>query len=211
MGKLFAVDGKLVAVLGRIADLVVLNLLWLLCSLPVVTIGASTTALYAVLLKMVKNEDSYLFSSFWKAFKENFRQSVGIWMGILLTWVVLYFDFYYSSHAVESYARLLVIPLGFVTILTMVLYSYIFPVLAYFENSIKNAVKNAMMMGIAYLPYTIVILFMNMCPILLLFSGNLVAATFFDLVIGFALAAYINAWIFRKLFGKIHVRQSENI
>lgn len=211
MGKLFAVDGKLVAVLGRIADLVVLNLLWLLCSLPVVTIGASTTALYAVLLKMVKNEDSYLFNSFWKAFKENFRQSVGIWMGILLTWVVLYFDFYYSSHAVESYARLLVIPLGFVTILTMVLYSYIFPVLAYFENSIKNAVKNAMMMGIAYLPYTIVILFMNMCPILLLFSGNLVAATFFDLVIGFALAAYINAWIFRKLFGKIHVRQSENI
>lgn len=205
MGRIFAVDGKLFGLLSRIADLVILNLLWLLCSLPIVTIGASTTALYAVLLKMVRNEESYLFAGFLRAFKENIRQASFIWTGILLTWAVLYFDFYFCAHGAGKGVRLLAVPLGLAAFLSLALCCYVFPILAYFENSTKKAVKNALLMGIAYLPYTVVILILNLCPLYLLFSENLVAASFFDIIIGFSLAAFLNAYIFRRLFDRVRI------
>lgn len=203
MGRLFAVDGKLVTMLSKIADLVILNLLFLLCSLPVVTIGASSTALYGVTLKMARNEDSYPCSSFFRAFKENFKQATGIWAGILAAAGILYFDFYFSGHMAGAGAKLLAIPLGLAAFLTCLLYSYVFPILSYFENSTKKAVKNALLMGIAYLPYSAVILLVNFCPFLLLFGGKIVIAAFWDVVIGFALASYANAHLFRKLFDKV--------
>ena len=68
MNRLFSLDGKLFHILSRIADLILLNVLWLLSSLPIITIGASTTALYYVMLKIVKNEDSYIIRSFFHSF-----------------------------------------------------------------------------------------------------------------------------------------------
>ena len=75
MNRLFSLDGKLFHILSRIADLILLNVLWLLSSLPIITIGASTTALYYVMLKIVKNEDSYIIRSFFHSFFQNIRQS----------------------------------------------------------------------------------------------------------------------------------------
>lgn len=205
MERIFVVDGKLNTLLGRIADLVILNLLWLLCSLPVVTLGASTTAMYSVLLRVVRNEESYVLCSFFKAFRENIKQATIIWLGIVLTAAVLYFDFYFCGHTEGTHVKLLAIPLGLAVFLTDVLYGYIFPILAFFKNGTKKAVKNALLMGIAYLPYTAVILLVNLCPLYLLAAGNLAAALFWDIVIGFSLAAYINSFIIRRLFDKVCV------
>lgn len=207
MGQIFNVDGKIYAVFSRAADLVILNILWLVCSIPIITIGASTTAMYSVLLKMVRNEENYLVSSFFGAFKENLKQALGIWMAILLAAIVLYFDFYYSAHAAWEGARLLLIPLGIAAFLLAALQAYVFPVLAYFINDSKKAVKNSLLMGIAYLPYTIVLLFVNLCPVLVLFMGNPAAAAFGDAVIGFALAAFVNAHILRRLFDRVQVKK----
>ena len=66
MGGLFSADGKLAQVLGKAADLVILNVLWIVCSIPVVTAGAAATAFYTVALKMIKNEESYVFRSFFR-------------------------------------------------------------------------------------------------------------------------------------------------
>ena len=63
-------DNVIVRALNKICDMVCLNVLWLICCIPVFTIGASTTALYTVMLKMVKNEEGYIFRGFFKAFKE---------------------------------------------------------------------------------------------------------------------------------------------
>ena len=75
MGRLFDTDNIVWRFLGRVADLVILNFLFLLCSIPIVTIGASWTALYSVTLKAVKNEESYIAKGFLEGFKENFKQS----------------------------------------------------------------------------------------------------------------------------------------
>ena len=68
MGRIFDMDSPVMRFLGRLADLMILNLVTLLCCLPVVTIGASLTAMHYVLLKMVRNEESYIVRSFFKSY-----------------------------------------------------------------------------------------------------------------------------------------------
>lgn len=200
MGHLFEIDGKLFHAMSKTADLVTLNLLWLICCLPVVTIGASTSALYCVTLKMAVNEDTYVCSSFFHSLKENMKQSLIIWGAFLVMGVVLYFDFYAVSHGGEGMFKLLVIPLILVTFLLVMTACYVFPILAFFKNSVKGAVKNSLYMALAHLPYTVLILIIYACPYLLLFTENLVFGMFVDLVVGFSLSAWMNSYLFRKLF-----------
>lgn len=84
MGNLFNINSVLYRILAKIGNLVILNLLFLICSLPVVTIGASSTALYTVTLKMAKDRENYIVKDFLYAFKKNFRQSTIIWVLISL-------------------------------------------------------------------------------------------------------------------------------
>lgn len=81
MRNVFNMDSPLMRFLSWLADLVILNLCFLIGSLPLVTAGASLTALYSVCLKMVRNEESGIFTGFWKAWKANLRQSTlhGCW------------------------------------------------------------------------------------------------------------------------------------
>lgn len=79
MSKLFAYDNPIWTFMGKVADVIILSILWFLFSLPIVTIGASTSALYYVTLKLAEDKEGYLFQSFLKGFKENFIQSTIIW------------------------------------------------------------------------------------------------------------------------------------
>ena len=80
--RLDVTDNPVISGMSRIFDMMCLNVLWLVCSLPIFTIGASTTAMYTVMLKVVKNEEGYIVKGFFKAFKENFKKSTIIWNGV---------------------------------------------------------------------------------------------------------------------------------
>ena len=84
MDSFFNPEGSVMRALSRVADLAILNVLWLVCSIPVVTMGASTTAFYSISMKMVRDEESYIIRGFFKAFKENFKQSLIVWLIFLL-------------------------------------------------------------------------------------------------------------------------------
>ena len=70
--------------MGRVADLIILNLIFIVCCIPIVTIGPALTALYYMTLKMARNEETYIIRGFFKSFKENFRQAIVIWLIILV-------------------------------------------------------------------------------------------------------------------------------
>ena len=84
MEGFFDPNGKMMDLLWKPVHIMFLNLLWVLFSLPIVTIGASTTALYSVFIKMRNNKEGKLLRDFWDAFKGNFRQATIIWLMILL-------------------------------------------------------------------------------------------------------------------------------
>ncbi|MGN1184899.1 MAG: DUF624 domain-containing protein, partial [Oliverpabstia sp.] len=75
MNNLFNPDNKFFTFMGKVADLMILNLLCIVCCLPIVTAGASITALYYVTLKIARNEETYIARGFFHSFKENFKQA----------------------------------------------------------------------------------------------------------------------------------------
>lgn len=70
----------IIRILTRIFDLILLNILWLLTSIPVVTLGAATAALYSVLLSAAEKKEGYIVRDYWKAFRRNFKQSTIVWL-----------------------------------------------------------------------------------------------------------------------------------
>ena len=88
---LFNYDNPVWRFIGKLGDLIILNVLWIVCSIPIFTIGASTTAVYYVTLKMVRDEEDSTIKSFFRSFKSNFKQATAIWLILLAAGAVLAF------------------------------------------------------------------------------------------------------------------------
>lgn len=153
MSNLFNPDNAIMQFITKIAHCAYLNFLWFLCCLPFFTIGASTTALFYVTLKMVKNEEGNLTSSFFHSFKENFKQGTMIWLILLVIGVVLGIDGYVLYHMRFSNAFWTIITAFFfiaVAAYTIIL-MYIFPLLSRFQNTTLAMFKNSMILGMRFL------------------------------------------------------------
>ena len=205
MDNLFEYDNKFFEVLGKITDIIILNLLCIISCLPIITIGASVTSTYFVALQMVRDEETYIIREFIKRFKENFIFSTKVWSIILIIGLVLSFDFYISRLILNEYMRItLQFILTIVSIIFVFLLTYVFPIISKFENTIKNTMINSILISIQHLPKTIFMVFINLSPIILtlILSNYWGHILFFYTVMGFASITYINSMFFNKIFEK---------
>lgn len=211
MERFFNMDNKFFAFMGRVGDLMILNILWLVCSLPLVTMGASTAALYYATLKMARNEDSYPARMFLHSLRQNLRQGICLTLIFFALGAILFVDIQVCLSMASQIGQLLTAVFFLLTCLFAITLSYAFPVLAQFENSLKAILKNSLLMSICHLPYTVAVLALDLVPILLFF----LSPYYFFLSIpawllaGFALIAWINAKLFVKVF-KRYIPQEEN-
>ena len=206
MDNLFSLDNKFFEILGKIADIVILNLLCIISCLPIITIGSSITATYSVTMKMIKDEETYIVKDFIKRFKENFKASTIIWSIMLIIGAVLAFDFYISKLILnESISNVLQLVFTMITIIYIFTLSYVFPIQSKFENTIRNTMINSIFISIQNLPCTIIIVVLNLSPLLLisLFSNYWGQIIFFYTVIGFGIITYVNSIFFEKIFNKL--------
>lgn len=95
LSSLFNYDNPVWRFIGKFFDVMILNLLWVVCSIPIVTMGASTTAVYYVTMKLVRDEDGPTIRSFFKSFKENFKQATIIWLILMAVGAIIGFDLYF--------------------------------------------------------------------------------------------------------------------
>ena len=206
-------DNKVLQVLAAIGDLMVLNLLWILCCLPVVTAGASTTALYYSLLKMVRKEETYPAKMFFRAFRQNLKQSIPLTILLLLVCAILYVDLNVARNTAIHFGTLLSILVAALFVVFAMVASYVFPLLAQFENTIKGTLKNALFMSIWHLPCSVVILLLNLLPVLLFFlSPSLfLKSLVLWLFVGGAGIAYINSRLFVKIFDRYIEKQDQSL
>lgn len=204
-------DNPVVRGIGRIADFVMLNLLWIVCSLPIITIGASTTALYTVMLKIVKNEEGYIVRGFFKAFKENFKQSTVIWLVFFVLGVVLLVDFSALRLMSASVAGIMQILLLLMSALLVSAAVYAFGLQARFVNTVKNTLKNAVILLFAKLPYTVLIVIISVGSVIVTFLSEETLVIGFTLwiFVGVALVAWLNCFILRSVFRKLEEPQAE--
>lgn len=205
MGNLFRYDNKFLEVLGKITDIVILNLLCIIACLLIITIGASITATYSVAMQMAKDKEPYVVKEFVKRFKENFKISTIVWTIMSIIGGVLLFDLYISRLVLnESIGKVLQLVFTIISIVYIFTLTYVFPMISKFENTIKNTMINSILISIQNLPYTIMIVIINLSPLLLinLFSSYWGHIIFFYTVIGFGIIAYINSIFFEKIFNK---------
>lgn len=203
MERIFNMDNKFFTFMGRVADLVILNLLCVVCCLPVVTAGASVTAMFYVTLKMARNEESYILRSFFKSFKENFKQAAIINIIMLLAAIMLYFDLSISRNIEGTLGTVMVFVFMVILLLYLMLFIYIYPVLAKFYNSIRNTFTNAFLMSIRHLPYTLLMIVISVLPLAVFFipSAQIQSTAIMLLILlGFSTVAYINSRFLVKIF-----------
>ena len=197
--ELFDPNGKIMEMLWKPIHIMFLNLLWVLFSLPIVTAGASTTALYTVLFKMKRGTEGKLFFDFWEAFRSNFRQATLIWLLIAFAAVVFTTDIFFFVN-MGGFAGTFFAMIFFGLDVALLLMSmYVFPLQAVFDNKIGTTLKSALYLSVRHFGWTVVLFSLY---VLTFVSVWILWITILWFVFG--LAAFINTGIFDKIFQRYY-------
>lgn len=164
MKNFLAYDSPVSQVLFKICTCCCLNALWLLCSLPIVTMGAATTALYCVSIKLVRGSEGAVYKQFFRSFKENFKQATQLWLILLTAGIFLAVDAYVLYHLrltttgpMAVFWTVLFAAIIAASIVYAILMAYTFPLLSYFDNTNRAMLLNSLRVGVSYLFVTLVI------------------------------------------------------
>ncbi len=183
-------------------SLIELNLLWILSSIPLLTIGASTTALYYCTLKLLKDGDISIWKSYWKSFRMNFIQATALWLGLVLAGVCVWLE----KRAVVTMPGAMSVIFTYVVwgmiFFLIVIALCIFPTIASFENKTLRLIPYSLYFAVRKPGYTLCVAAITCVPMYF----TLVDAELFPvyllvwLMCGFSLTAYGNSWFFWRLF-----------
>lgn len=196
-------DNKIMNFLSSLGDLFLLNILYLVCCIPIVTIGAATTALYSITLKMAENrEPSAVWREFLRVFRENFKQATIIWLILLAVAAVLLANGVLVGAMSESLGALVSLTSMIVAVFLTLTAVYVFAVLARFDNSVLRIMKVSLLMAIRHLPWTVVIVAIHCVPLLLLLVSLEAFLQGVGVVLLFTVSvlAYLESKIFARIF-----------
>lgn len=204
MNSILSIDGPVYHFLSRAVELILLNILFLLCCLPIVTIGASLTAMFSITLKMVRGEEGGIISGFWLAFKKNFKQSTLVWGFLSLFGMILALNYVFLQFYTGDFSTLILMSLVMFSMIFCMYLVLIFPYIARYKCTIKQACVNVLKLGIANLYPTLLIIAITLGPTILMFYSPyvFVIKLYLDIFIGFSLITYISSFLIRNMFEK---------
>ena len=205
MGAIFNLDNPVWNFMSKVADLIILNLLAIVCSIPIVTIGASWTAMYFVTIRMVRKEESYIIRDFFRSFKENFKQATIIWLLALAAIGIFAGDVVIYRMIPEQIPQALMIAVLVLAYLVLGTIIYAFPLLSRFHNTIKGTIKNGFLISLVNVPYTFVFIILLAVPFV--FAFFFIEMAPFILLIGFSLPAYVSSIFWVKIFRKFEPKE----
>lgn len=193
---MFSPDSRIMQILSRITDLIVLNFLFLLTCLPVFTIGAAVTAMNTLCFRMLRQEESNIIKPYFRAFKENFRSATGIYaiLALILIPDYLYFNRFFHVEGLAHYGMYFFIFIAAVTVLAA---GFAFPWVSQFRNSVPQTLRNVLLLSIGNLPRAMAVAAINLLPAVLWIANFdlFTKISFLWLSLYFAAAAYMNAAI----------------
>lgn len=206
---MFKLESPFMNFLNKVADIMILGMVFMIACVPVFTVGAAFTAAYYIGFKMVKNEESYIIKGFFKAFKENFKQATAIWLLVLLLAAVLLVDYRIILYSGISFASWMRIATLTVTVIMMLGIVFVFPMQARFENTVKNTIKNAFLMALSHLPSAFLLIVIYAVPYLILyFVPQLFPAVF---LLGFGCIFYFKSFVLLRVLKEYEATPEEAI
>ena len=204
MKQWFGPEGLLQTVFEKIWNLTVLNFCFVVSCLPVVTAGAAMTALGSVNLRMLRHEEGNVFSDYWAAFRQNFRQATKIWLVLLGLGGFFVLDFWILNKLGGAAAFVLKILLGALFIAYLAAAHYVFPYTARFSDSIFVSLKNSLMLSGANLLVTASLMCMTFLALFVSFYSFefFLRAIFVWLVLGFAALSHLQCVLLGRVFAR---------
>ncbi|MCI5869709.1 MAG: DUF624 domain-containing protein [Dorea sp.] len=200
----FVIDSPVMRFLGRVGDILLLNIVFVVTSIPVITIGTALSALYTVAMKLVRGEDPAIIKEYLKAYKRNFKPATICWLIMAVIGVLLFVDFrlvaVFSGTAYTVMRLLLAMILG----IWLLTFLYLFPYIARFDNTIFNSMKNALFLSVAHIPSTLMMLgvAIGLLIITLFTSKTFVIGTILWTFFGFAILSYVQSFLLCRIFTK---------
>ena len=204
MSRFLNPDNPGMEFIAKVFYLVILNLIFIFSCVPIITIGASTSALSYVTFKMVRGEDPYIWRNFWKSFRQNFKQGTLVWIFSILIFIFLGMDFYIINSQNTSLFAVVRILLWIVCAVALSVFLYVFPVISHFVCTTKQALKNALLMTFGHLPYTLMMLALAGLLLFLCSSSSKLFAMIVVLsgICGFSVVSFVYSIMFDRIFQK---------
>ena len=207
---IFRPDGFIYRFISGFANLVLLSLCWLVCCIPLVTIGASCSALFSVCFKMTNDEDGHIVRQFFAAFRGNFRQATAAWLiflpvGALILWAgyLYFFGMWDVSGAADFFAVVIVI----LAAVYLVVMTYVFAVAARYENTAVQTIKNALFIGLRYIGRTIILAAVTL-TVVFMCCWNYVTMLF-GVILAPGFLCYIHSSFIIRIFEKLERERDE--
>ena len=166
MKELFNLNSPWVQRFAMLTNLVMLNVLWLICCIPIFTAGAATSALYYTVFQYHAKEDDAVLRPFFRAFKTDFKQSTLLLLPFLAVLTLLVFDMVYLISHETGIAILFLLIIAIFLVMGMM--AHLFPLVARFDMNIKALLRTAFSLMILHLPATVTVIALTFLPIFLL-------------------------------------------
>lgn len=191
--------------LNTVADLFLLNILTLICSIPLFTIGAAQTAMYDVIGRMTRGDPYAIWKDYWRGFKSNFKQATVLWLLFLVSGLLLGFSLWFYLVRGSEFSRILVILVGILCVFWLGALSWVFPLQSRFDNPMKHTIHNALYCAVFQFPKTVIATSCGILPWVLLVTefAWFLRLGLLWLLLWPALTAYITMQLYKKPFSMI--------
>ncbi|MCR4866400.1 MAG: DUF624 domain-containing protein [Lachnospiraceae bacterium] len=207
LDRMFNYENPVWQFMGRIADLMILNAMALIFSVPIITIGASWTALYYCTVKIVRKEDTYVWKEFWNSFKSNFKQATIIWLILIPFLAILFVDVLMWYNDPTLLPKVLKVTTVIVICIVLAITVYVFPILSHFDNTTRNTLKNAFLVSMINIPYTLYFMFLLFLPIVIVWID--LRFMMLDMLMGISLPALLASFGWSRIFKKLEPPKQE--
>ena len=210
--KLFDMNNPVLRFMGRVGDLIMLNALFLVCSLPLVTAGASLTAMIRVIQGIQSGSEPGMAKVFFKAFRQNFKQATIVWLVLVILAAAMAYNFFLiSANFTGTMATVLRVTMGAVSVVLAAAAGYVFPLIARYENTLKQHILNALILAVAKLPRTLCVLALNALPFALAYFS--LRAFLYSIAVwvlmGFAVLCWLDCWLLRPVLRQLEQPPAE--
>lgn len=204
-GNFFRADNPYNSFMSKVFDIILINLLWTVCCIPVITIGASTAAMYSVMLRLVRDEEGPIIQSFFDFFRKNFVKSIPYTVIMVLFTLVMILDMHILGQQSSDMASVMYGVTIALMVTGIIVLSYALPLFARFENPPAVQFSNAWRLAVTHIPQSLIILVINSVPIIwLLVSPSTFALIFWVwLLCGTGTATYFDSRIPIVMFDRI--------
>lgn len=206
-------EGPLANFLNRLIDLILLNIVWFLCSLPVFTLGASTCAVYEVAMRYAFHENPPILRTFFASFRKNFKKATALFLIFLAAGLFLALDLWCALQWNTSAKFLPVVVILSVAYFYLAVISHVFPVLTYFDTGVKESIRKAFFLSMKNGIFTVFIMVMNLLPVfaILLRPNQFGQILFLYFVLGFSAIALLNSLHLVRLFDPERAKASDQL